>query len=533
MKLVSILALLLLSLVINNGPLCGQVAKQKLSQEKAANTSKTSKSARKESNTVAPKTKLEDAYSIKVNIKNIKDVDCYLAYHMGDKQYLADTAHADSEGNMVFTGTETLDAGIYMVVIPSRKYFEMIVAEQKFSVTSDSNSLSESLAFSGSRENEIFLQYINFVSKKGQELNEISKRISTAPKDSAKIYTQQIRDGEEEIAAFRRSLAEKNPGTFIANILRALSDPKRPEPPLASNGRPDSAWRFYDNRAHYLDNIDFSDARLLRTPILLSRVKYYTEKLAVPDPDSIAKACDNVLDRAQANKEVFRYLLWYLSNNYETSKFMGMDAVFSHLSERYYLSGKADWIDSATKAKIGERVATIKPLLIGKTAPRLMMSDSAGKRTFLTSIASPYTVIAFYDPNCGHCQKDIPELNALYEKELKAKGIEVIAACGERNPKDWRNFIRKHKLSFINWFDSDTVVDFRKFWDVYSYPVIYLFDADKKIIAKRIAISDITSIVNQLDKSKGRTPTSSAKAASGSAPTQTGAPSSNKKGKKA
>lgn len=452
--------------------------------------------------------KIQEAYRYQVRIKGLKDTSCFLAYHMGDKQYLADTAKVDGQGNMVFTGRETLDPGIYMVVLPNRKYFEIIVNEPSFSVESDTANLNEALKVTGSKENAIFLDYIQYVAKKGVEINSLASQLKAVKdnKTEAERIRKEIKAKEDEISEFRRSLAEKNPGTFMANLLRALTEPKRPEPPLAKNGRPDSAWKFYDNRAHYFDNIDFSDARLIRTPILLSKVKHYLENLTVPDPDSICKATDVVLDKAQANKEVFRYLLWYVSNTYETSQYMGMDAVFVHVAKRYYLSGKADWIDSTTKAKIGERVRILDPILIGKVAPRLIMRDTLGHPVSLHEVAAKnkYTVLVFYDPNCGHCQKEVPELNDHFYKEYKSKGVEVFGACAERNPKDWRNFVRKHKLSFINVFDTDTVVDFRNIWDIYSFPVIFVIDQEKKIIAKRVPADKLGQFIDETEKLKNR-----------------------------
>jgi thiol-disulfide isomerase/thioredoxin len=449
-----------------------------------------------------------EAYKFDVKIKGVKDTICFLAYHMGDKQYIADTAKVDGNGNMTFSGAETLDPGIYMVVLPNRKYFEVIVNEQKFSIETDTARLNEDLNFKGSKENTVFLDYIRFVSVKGQEINDLATKYKAAKdnKDETERLRKEIKTREDAIADYRKKLSEENKGTLIANILKALTDPKRPEPPLASNGRPDSAWRFYDARAHYFDNIDFSDARLLRTPILLSKVKYFLESLTVGEPDSINKSADFILDKTLANKEVFRYFLWYISNTYETSKFMGMDAVFVHVAKKYYLSGKADWVDSTTLRKIGDRVRILDPLLLDKVSPRLFMRDTLNRPVSLHEVAAKnkFTILIFYDPNCGHCQKEVPEINDKFYKTYKAKGVEVIAACAERNPNDWRKFVRKHKLSFINVFDADTVVDFRNVWDVYSFPVIYVLDQNKKIIGKRVPSEDLAKFIDETEKIRRR-----------------------------
>jgi protein-disulfide isomerase len=466
-----------------------------LAQKKAENSKKTAAEAKKIS---------KEAYRYSVQIKGLKDTICFLAYHMGDKQYIADTAKVDSKGNMVFTGSETLDPGIFMIVLPNRKYFEVIVNEPSFSVETDTASLNESLTITGSKENKVFLEYIKYVSDRGVKINDLATKFKASKNDKveAERLRNEIRILEEDIATYRAKLADEHKGTLISNILRALTDVKRPEPPKAKNGRPDSAFKFYDTRLHYFDNVDFSDARLLRTPILLSKVKYYLENLTVVDPDSINKSADFILDKTLVNKEVFRYFLWYISNTYETSKYMGMDAVFVHVAQRYYLTDKADWVDSTTRKKISDRVKILAPLLIGKVAPRLYMRDTLNRPVVLHEVAAKhkYTVLIFYDPNCGHCQKEVPEIHDKFYSTYKAKGVEVFAACAERNPNDWRKFIRKHRLSFLNVFDTDTVVDFRNVWDIYSFPVIYVLDQEKKIIGKRVPAEELGKFIDETEK---------------------------------
>ena len=446
------------------------------------------------------------AYAIKVKLKGLKDTTCFLAYHMGDKQYLADTAKVDKNGNMEFEGKEKLQGGIYMVVLPNRKYFEIIVSEQFFAIESDTADLVGKMKVTGTKENQLFLDYLGFVQKKGKVIEELGKRLRAqkANKDSADILRKKLATEEESLNTYRKGISEANPTTFMATLMNALSEPKRSEPPKASNGRPDSVYKFYDQRTHYFDNINFKDERILRTPILLAKVKYYTEQMYPQEPDSLNRACDVVLTKAKANKDVFRYLLYTLSNFYETSKFMGMDGVFAHVAGTYYLGKDVDWLDSATKAKIKDRVGIITPLLIGKPAPKMVLQDTNGKSVPLYSVKADFMAVIFYDPNCGHCQKELPRLNGLYRDTLKAKGMEVYAACAERDPKAWKAFVKKHNLSFINGFDKDTVVDFRKYWDVYSYPVLYVLDADKKIVAKRLAVEDLNGLVDMMAKDRDR-----------------------------
>ena len=79
-------------------------------------------------------------YKITVKIKGAKPNETYLlANYYADKNQLKDSATSDKNGTIVFDGKVKLPNGIYLVVTPSRNYFEMVVsqAEQDFTIETD------------------------------------------------------------------------------------------------------------------------------------------------------------------------------------------------------------------------------------------------------------------------------------------------------------------------------------------------------------------------------------------------------------
>ena len=68
----------------------------------------------------------QNGYDVSVNISGLGDSTVYLAYHLGDKQYLKDTLKLDRKGYGRISGKEKLQQGIYMIVLPGKKYFEIL-----------------------------------------------------------------------------------------------------------------------------------------------------------------------------------------------------------------------------------------------------------------------------------------------------------------------------------------------------------------------------------------------------------------------
>ena len=76
--------------------------------------------------------KARDAFAIKVQVHGIRDTICLLANHFGDKQYIQDSARCDSQGKCVFKSEKPLREGMYMIVLPNKRFFEIIIDKQKF-----------------------------------------------------------------------------------------------------------------------------------------------------------------------------------------------------------------------------------------------------------------------------------------------------------------------------------------------------------------------------------------------------------------
>ena len=283
-----------------------------------------------------------------------------------------------------------------------------------------------------------------------------------------------------------------------------MQEPEVPEAPKDDKGNiTDSTFQFRYYKSHYLEYLDFSDERLLRTPIFQNKIKTYTQQLTVPFPDSIIVSIDTIIEKSRGNKEVFKYCVATLANYYETSNIMGYDKVFVHIAEKYYLSDEAYWVDSTLRAKIHERVEKIKPNILGELAHDLAMPDTALKMHSLHGIKAKYTILVFWDPTCSHCKVEVPKLCQYYDS-VKTKGVslEVFSVGIESDIELWKKFIRDNKLDWINVSDLYNQTNFRKYYDIYSTPVIYLLDDKKHIIAKRLDTEKIRDFISNAEKKK-------------------------------
>lgn len=249
---------------------------------------------------------------------------------------------------------------------------------------------------------------------------------------------------------------------------------------------------------HYFDNTDLSDARLIRTPFFHSKLERYFNQILIPIPDTVASQSIRLIEKARPDKEMFRYMVQFIFNHVNNSQIMGMDAVTVALAEKYYLTGEADWATEEFLTSLRQRIQEIKPTLLGQVAHDLRMESIDGQVYRLHEVNAPVTILVFYEPDCGHCKKEIPRLYQEIFEPYQSKGVKVFAVYNLNNRDDWEQFVNDHgMIGWINVYDPYHRTQFRNYYDIKSTPMIYVLDKDKKIIAKRIDVAQLPAFLDR------------------------------------
>jgi thiol-disulfide isomerase/thioredoxin len=449
---------------------------------------------------------LKNGYEINITIMDLQDSTVFLAYHLGDKQYIKDTVKLDRSGNGIFRGQQTLPQGIYMIVLPGRKYFEILISDnQRFSLNCTFSDYFNTLKFTGSKENSAFVEYQkNWVTMQ-QTAIAISKRIQNNKQnnDSLKILGSVQKLQEENMKAYLKSVVKANEGNFLGTLVKGLLPidiPKFTIPIGYKN--PDSIrWvmNYNYNKDHFFDNIDLNDERLIRTPLLYSRLDSFFTNVLIQSPDTINKEIDKLINKCSSNYKMFQFVSVYLFNHFRESEIMGHDAVMVKIADDIYLSGKADWVTREFKDDLRKQIDLIRPNLIGKKAENMVMDSYKGIFVSLYDVEKDFTVLYFWEPNCGHCQEATPKLKAYYDKP-KDYSLEVFAVCTTADKEKWTKYIEDNKLTWINGWDPKRISHFDFYYNVQSTPTIYVLDKNKKIIAKKLAVEEIGPFIDNYRK---------------------------------
>ncbi|MEI6049871.1 MAG: thioredoxin-like domain-containing protein [Bacteroidota bacterium] len=449
---------------------------------------------------------LKNGYEIDFTIHGLQDSTVFLAFHLGDKQYIKDTVKLDKAGHGKVLGQEILPQGIYMIVLPGKKYFEILISkDQHFALNCSYNDYFNTLKFTGSDENSAFIEYQKKWMSMQQQATNIAKRVQNnkLDNDSLKILTSTQKIMEDNMKTYLKSVVNTNNGNLLATLVKALLPIEVPEfsiPAMVKN--PDSVkWvkNYNYNKDHFFDNVDITDERLLRTPILQARLNAFFTNVVIQSPDSINKEIDSIIKKCSGNYKVFQFVAVYLFNHFRESEIMGHDAVVVKLADDIYLSGKADWVSKEFKDDLRKQIDLIRPNLIGKKAENLVMDSYKGIFVSLYDVEKEFTILYFWEPDCGHCKEATPKLKAYYEK-AKDDNIEVFAVCTTADKSKWTKYIEENKITWINGWDPERSTHFDFYYNVQSTPMVYILDKNKKIIAKKLAVENIASFIENYRK---------------------------------
>ncbi len=479
----------------------------------------------------------QSGYEITINLKNCPDTLAYLTYYQFDKTLLKDTCKSIKNGKIVFKGKKKLDKGIYSLVSQGKAiYFDFFVDDnnQKLELSSEASAnIGKELTAANSKEENDFFKYVQFMNDQNKAFMDYKSQNKLLTKKDSLALNKKQQELEKAIQQYEEKFITDHQGTFIGNVMNIKAEKLLKDVPKASNGRPDSIQQFKYYKKHYWDSIDFGDDATMRNPFFKNKINRYFESIVVKHPDSVSVEIDKIMSRTNPKSLMYKLLLAHFTYTYETSKMMGFDKVFVHMSDAYFKTGKADGIyeDPDIVQKIIKRADKLKPLLVGAKAPELFMikaedfskmkalgfEDAKNSEEMtnvfyknvdqvqkmfvkLSDVKAEYTILVFWDVDCSHCQKEIPILLEQYNELMKEKkDVKVFSVYMQHEGDKYLKYIADHNIPWINVYDGAHYNNAIEKYDVYSTPVIYILDKNKIISAKRIDADQVKMVIHALE----------------------------------
>ena len=446
------------------------------------------------------------AQAFKITVEsNFKSGLAYLTHYSGSNFNVDDSAVFNSKGVVIFQGKTALPSGIYAIVFPGKTQVAdfLLSKEQNITIKADTANLTK-MQVIGSPENTLFQQYQQYVAKQGVFLNKEREAYKNAKSAAdSTLHENNYKKYNAELTDFRNDIINNKPTSMMAVILNAMKEPTMPT--KVPKTRQDSVDNYQYYKSHYWDGTTFMEDCIVRTPFFPPKFQRYYRDVIPQDPDSIIRDVDYKLLLARSSPEVYKYMLNWLTDEYINPKYMGQDAVFVHLFEKYHSKGLTSWLNEKQMDVITKRAYMLMANLIGEKAANLELVDSAGKKKPLYDVNADFTVVAFWDPNCGHCKEEVPRLDSFYRASWKAKNVKVYSVMTETDTAAWSTFLKKHNLyEWTHVYQTPEMQkaeaeskkpSYKQLYDITQTPTLYLLDKEKRIIGKKLSLQQMNDLL--------------------------------------
>lgn len=450
-------------------------------------------------------------FNLTVKVNNYPDTAVLiLGRYYGNSQFITDTAvYNPKKKTYTFSNPKPKQGGLYLLISADTRYTEFIIdKDQNFEMEVTYPNFSDDVKFKNSNENQLYQAF----TEQGKEnfilMDKTQKEIKEAKNDTALLNSlyAKMTSYYGKYESQKEDFIKQHPDHLMSVIFKAQKEVNVPPAPESLSDAAKREWQYQYYKSHYFEHFDLCDDRILLTPIYHQRLVKYFDEILPQHPDSLWTNIDRLIEQTRCNPEMFKYTIWFPVDKYQRSEIIGHDAVWVNLADKYYRKGVATWTSDAILENFSKRINRLKPLLIGSTPPEFYCPDTTttedviGNMVSVFSSKKKYSIIIFWEMNCGHCKKALPKLQELYNTKGKELDLEVFAICKDRDIAGWKKYIRENNFTWINLNGKASNIDYDDVWDITSTPTIYVLDRKKRIVTKRIDPEHIEPFIKQWEE---------------------------------
>ena len=281
---------------------------------------------------------------VKMEMTNVPDGRSFLIASIVGGNYRVDSTFIQS-GKLEFKNAEGLPQGLYYASLPGEKFVQILLGQdQELNMKFDGSNIVQTMKVTGDTNNELLYKnlkyeenfnpgYQSIVAQMGAIQNKNSAEFNTLQKQKQQLDAERAQHLEE--------LYKGNEDKLYVVFKKSGQNPTLREG--VSDGE-----KGYFYRKEFWDNVDFSDNRLLRTPVITNKLKRYMKEITPQSPDSIKYYASFLIDKVLPYPQYYKYIANWITLEYEPAKttLMDAEAVFVHMIQNYFTKERAFWSDS-------------------------------------------------------------------------------------------------------------------------------------------------------------------------------------------
>jgi peroxiredoxin len=120
--------------------------------------------------------------------------------------------------------------------------------------------------------------------------------------------------------------------------------------------------------------------------------------------------------------------------------------------------------------------------LDGKRPPAFTLPSLSGPAVSLGDLRGRVALLYFWASWCPYCTKELPSTIETVHRELRDRGLEVVAINMEESADEVAAWVREHKLTTRVLLDVDGTVS--RAYQITGTPTVFLVGRDGRLVAK-------------------------------------------------
>ncbi len=424
----------------------------------------------------------QTSFKIKASVDNTYGTKAYLLSYYGYKNQVIDTAISIDNKNYIFNLPKNSEQGIYKILFSSGYFIDIIFTQKNISFKADLLKLHETIEFKNSDDNTLYYKTTKIINSFDSQI----WKISYSKLDSLEKLNR-INKLEQKKYLELNTIIKNNKNKLFTKYILAQQIPK-------NNKANTNKKKFL--KKHFFDNIDFSDSRLIRSPIIALKIRaYFYEFYKNTNTQQYKKAVNMLMTKAAVNKKMNDFVLNEIFELFEKNENI---EILDWLLKKYSFNKQcAIEINSKEKQNV---IKHIKNNAIGSIAQDFQLMSLSSSLITLSEVEAEYILLFFWRTKCTHCIRMIDKLKKIYSK-YNPMGLKVIAISLDFNKDEWESIVSKYSLNWINVSDLFGLKSpLIKKYNIKFTPKIYLLNHEKKILAKPTNSKETESMLKKYYK---------------------------------
>lgn len=444
----------------------------------------------------------QDSIVIKGQFKNNSRLTQVVMKKFGVGEFVVGVFPIDKEtGNFTIITPINIEKGIYRLQysqLSETDYIDLIINGQDRAIEFSLDVLNEGATrlpvYLVSNENKSWISFIQNYDAIKSHIQPLAQFLASYPADKDRIYQTVYKEYYtkiKELQDFKSNYLSLTPYYWAKQMALFEVD-------YFTNPKEHIRIQQYNFHQNFWDLKPTSDSKLINTPLYTQAILNYLQYYMNPDfgftqqetIEGFKKSVDKIVTLFSGTQETKEFVIKYLQLGF---KEIGQEEVLQYIDEKY-----KNFIDQCQndqdKTAFEKRMAGYAAMKPGSLAPEIKFFME-NKEVGLQDLNSKFVVVAFWASWCPNCEQQMP---LLQDYLLKEKELSVVAVSLDEDKSLYAEAIKKyqnmyHVNDYKKW-DGDYVASYF----IYGSPTFILLDAERKIVGKYTAVTDVINTLSSL-----------------------------------